>query len=180
MKKWFDKGSRAERFDSVMRDQVMPMYQAAYRHLRNVEDAEDLVQDILTKLYPRLEEVESIEALRPWLDRIVYHSFVDFLRKQGRTPVTVEDDTAIDMARAENSSPEQAASRAETANRLNAAVERLPEDQRALVDLHLIQGYTLAELVSVFDAPLGTLKARVHRIKGRLKKELGVATFSSI
>ena len=129
MKKLFDKPSRAERFDSVMREQVMPMYQAAYRHLQNVEDAEDLVQDILTKLYPRLEEVEGIEALRPWLLRIVYHSFVDFLRKQGRTPMTVEDDTAIDMAPDESSNPELAASNTETANRLNAAVERLPEDQ---------------------------------------------------
>lgn len=171
---------RSQRFDSIIRDHVLPMYQAAYRLLRNAEDAEDLVQDVLVKLYPRLDEVERIEALRPWLLRIVYHSYVDFLRKRQRSPVTVSDDVAILAVTHDVNEPQDMASRQETATRLSQAVEQLPEDQRALVDLHLVQGYTLSELVGVFDTPIGTLKARVHRVKKRLKKELADATFSSV
>jgi RNA polymerase sigma-70 factor (ECF subfamily) len=155
------------------------MYQAAYRLLRNIEDAEDLVQDVLVKLYPRLDEVERIEALRPWLLRIVYHSYVDFLRKRQRSPVTVSDDLPDLAATPDANEPQEMVSRQETATRLSQAVEQLPEDQRALVDLHLVQGYTLSELVGVFDAPIGTLKARVHRVKKRLKRDLADATFSS-
>ena len=155
------------------------MYKAAYRLLRNVEDAEDLVQDVLAKLYPRLDEVERIEALRPWLLRIVYHSYVDFLRKRQRSPVTVSDDLPDLAATPDANEPQEMVSRQETATRLSQAVEQLPEDQRALVDLHLVQGYTLSELVGVFDAPIGTLKARVHRVKKRLKRDLADATFSS-
>ena len=155
------------------------MYKAAYRLLRNVEDAEDLVQDVLAKLYPRLDEVERIEALRPWLLRIVYHSYVDFLRKRQRSPVTVSDDLPDLAATPDANEPQEMVSRQETATRLSQAVEQLPEDQRALVDLHLVQGYTLSELVGVFDAPIGTLKARVHSVKKRLKRDLADATFSS-
>lgn len=180
MSKLLGKGGQSQRFDAIIRDHVLPMYQSAYRLLRNTEDAEDLVQDVLVKLYPRLDEVEGIEALRPWLLRIVYHSYVDILRKRQRSPVTVADDAAIFSVADDSIDPQAIASRGEMATCLSDAVQLLPEDQRALVDLHLIQGYTLSELVSVFDAPIGTLKARVHRIKNRLKKELPNATFSSV
>jgi len=171
---------RAQQFDALIRPHVMPMYHTAYRLLRNAEDAEDLVQDVMTKLYPRLDDMAQVEALRPWLLRVVYHSYVDFLRRLDRSPKTLADENSLHAVADETSRPDTWSENEQLSSLLGDAVARLPEEQRALVDLHLVQGYTLQELASAFETPLGTLKAQVHRIKGKLRKELADATFSSV
>jgi RNA polymerase sigma factor (sigma-70 family) len=177
----FGRRQRAERFDRLIRPHVMIMYQSALRLLGDPHDAEDLVQDVLSKLYRRLSEVEKVEALRPWLLRVVYNAYVDFLRRQGRSPETVADDVAYEAApeRAERE-PDLAYQQAELGAQLANAVAQLPEDQRAIVELHLVQGYTLQELAETLGTPLGTLKARVHRAKNKLRDKLDDATVSSV
>ncbi len=172
--------TRAQQFETLIRPHVMAMYHTAYRLLRNADDAEDLVQDVMTKLYGRLDDMAQVEALRPWLLRVVYHSFVDFLRRQERSPRTIGEDDLLPAAADDTWNPEARSENEQLSARLADAVARLPEDQRALVDLHLVQGYTLQELASAFETPLGTLKAQVHRAKARLRKDLGDATFSSV
>ena len=169
---------RSERFDSIIRPHVKPLYQAAYRLVRNRSDAEDLVQEVLVKAYKRLTEIERMENLRAWLLRVLYHQFVDLTRKHGRSPQTVSDDGLLAAQPDESQDPAELTAQRSTAAELGKAMAGLTADQRALLDLHIVQGYTLQELVAVFDAPLGTLKSRVHRIKVSLKKELLNATLS--
>ncbi len=71
-----------------MRGHVPTLYRYAYRWTRDVDQAEDLVQDALTRLYQEMPQLREIELLRPWAARVMYRIFVDTLRRARRSPVS--------------------------------------------------------------------------------------------
>src|SRR5215510_12241351 len=88
-------------FDDLMRPQVEYLYRLAWRFTANVADAEDLVQDVLLKLFPRTQEMLAIQKLRLWLARVLYHQYVDSVRQRARSPALVvvesdEEDNPLD------------------------------------------------------------------------------------
>ena len=170
--------SKAQRFDDLVRPHVTPMYRFAYRLLGNQDDAEDLVQDVLGKLYPRTAEIAALRDVRPWLHRVLYNEFIDLTRRRGRRVPLVDGDAQVDLAEDPDADPERLAMSGQTAVRVERALEQLDDDQRALVSLHLMEGHTLEELTTIFDAPLGTLKSRMHRTKARLKTLLQMEPFA--
>src|SRR5574337_806976 len=89
---------RAQRFDRMVRPHATALYRFAYRLARNRADAEDLVQDVLTKLYPRTDEMARVRDLKPWLLRVVYHQFVDELRRRRRSAVEVSEMNLLEAA----------------------------------------------------------------------------------
>lgn len=172
----FGRTAQARRFDALVRPHVESMYRFAYRLLRDRDDAEDLVQDVLTKLYPRTVEMGRVEVLRPWLMRVVYRQFVDALRRRQRSVMDVTADGALDAVDP-GAGPEQQVVAQRAVERVQAALEALNEDQRLLVLLHLVDGYSLPELAATLDVPIGTLKSRLHRAKAHLKDQLGMEPF---
>jgi len=170
--------NRAGQFDQLVRPHVMALYQFAYRLLRNRADAEDLVQDVLTKLYPRTSEMANLRDLRPWLMRVMYHRFVDEHRRRRRAdhgaPV-VDPSTLVDP----DPGPEQRLEMQQHNAHMHRALAELNADQRLLVGMHLIDGYTLDEVARTLDVPIGTLKSRLHRAKVELKRILQLEPFSS-
>src|SRR5258708_14368480 len=77
----------ASNFEKLLRPQVEYLYRLAWRFTGSVADAEDLVQDVLLKLYPRTRELVNIEQLRPWLARVLYRQYVDLVRQRARSPI---------------------------------------------------------------------------------------------
>jgi len=172
----FGRTAQARRFDALVRPHVESMYRFAYRLLRDRHDAEDLVQDVLTKLYPRTVEMGRVEVLRPWLMRVVYRQFVDALRRRQRSVTDLTDDGALD-AIDPGAGPEQQVAAQRGLERVQAALTTLNEDQRLLVLLHLVDGHSLPEIAVTLDVPIGTLKSRLHRAKAQLKAQLGMEPF---
>jgi RNA polymerase sigma-70 factor (ECF subfamily) len=167
---------RSERFDQLVRPHTPALYRFAFRLLRAREDAEDLVQDVLTKLYPRTHEMAQIRELRPWLLRVLYRHFVDDLRRRRRSAVSVSQMNLIDVPDP-TQEPDRHAGVTEMAQRIVGAIAQLNHEQQALIGLHLIDGMTLEEVTEVLDVPLGTLKSRLHRARVHLKKILQLEPF---
>jgi RNA polymerase sigma-70 factor (ECF subfamily) len=165
---------RARQFDALVRPEIPSLYASAYRLLGNRADAEDLVQEVLIKLYPRTSELLDLRAARPWLLKVLYRQFIDFTRQRSRQPRTVDDEELIAAVPDQTAGPAQQAADADIAARVVAALAQLPPDHRAVVVLHMIDGHTMEELTTVFDVPLGTIKSRLHRAKATLKRSLGV------
>src|SRR5512138_2362699 len=87
---WRSKAARGDaggEFDRLLRPHVHALYRNAYRWTGDVDRAEDLVQDTLMRLFPRLSELAAIEQLRPWAMRVMYRIFVDQLRRERSSPV---------------------------------------------------------------------------------------------
>src|SRR5947209_19904760 len=74
-------------FEDLLRPQVEYLFRLAWRFTGSVADAEDLVQDVLLKLYPRTRQLVDIEQLRPWLARVLYREYVDLVRRRARSPI---------------------------------------------------------------------------------------------
>ena len=171
-------GDAAE-FERLLRPHVPTLYRSAYRWTGAVDRAEDLVQQLLVRLFPRLVELRALEQVRPWALRVMYRIFVDELRRTRASPVQFGADTTDEGAGAQDEAwldpgpePAEIVDQQITQERLLRAWEQLGEEHRAVLSMHDIEDYTLLELAQIMDIPLGTLKSRLHRARARLRELL--------
>ncbi len=167
----------ADRFERLLRPHIDPMYRFAFRLCGSRDDAEELVQSFLTRLYPKLEKIEMIEKLSPWLCRGLYNLYVDGYRRQQRENSIFDANEMIDEASDDTDTTFVGASNVELSSRIESALEKLNPNQQLVVLLHDSEGYTLDELSEILQVPLGTLKSRLNRAHTRLKKILSTEPF---
>lgn len=169
----------------VFEDLILPhidhLYKVAYRFTGTVNDAEDLVQDLLVKLYPKVNEMTKVESLRPWLVRVMYRMWVDRLRHRNRSPVDhIGDCIDIENETKESSPegrPEEDLQREKLQYRVQHAIDQLSEQHRIILIFHDVEGYSLNEISEILDCATGTLKSRLHRARAHLRKLLENGTF---
>lgn len=169
----------AAEFDHLLRGHIPALYRCAYRWTGAVDRAEDLVQELLIRLYPKLDELRALERIRPWALRVMYRIFVDQVRRERSAPVQAGLDPPRESGEEEAPEPiDPAAGPAElveqqlTQQRVMAAWDSLGEEHRVVLSMHDIEDYTLPELAQIMEIPLGTLKSRLHRARARLRELL--------
>jgi RNA polymerase sigma factor (sigma-70 family) len=173
----------AVEFDRLIREHVPILYRSAYRWTGAVDRAEDLVQELLVRLYPRLDELRALDQVRPWAMRVMYRIFVDQLRRERNSPVQFGLESPDSDPSGEEESehvdpgaePPELVERQLTQERIAAAWARLAEEHRVVLSMHDIEGYSLVELSAMMDTPLGTLKSRLHRARAKLRELLTLA-----
>ncbi len=158
------------------------MYAFAYRLTGTRQDAEDLVQDVVVKLYPpRLSELETVEQLRPWLNRVLYRQFVDSIRRRGgrradraASELMEADHQAdwFDALESHDATPELVFDQSRLGFMLDEAMDRLSPDQRTLLLLHDVDGWRQEDVAEVLGVAVGTVKSRLHRSRATLRKYL--------
>lgn len=168
-----------DRFESLLRPHIESLYRMAYRWTQSQDHAEDLVQDVLIKVAGRVEEMEQLDNLKSWLLRIMYNRYVDDYRRQRASPIDTrhsgwapetesEDDFTPDLIQ-DAIDPVQPIARQELRLSLHKALAQLDPEQRELVLLQDVEGYSAEEAAAIMDIPLGTAKSRLHRARERLK-----------
>lgn len=166
----FRKDSNSQ-FEQLLRPYLKHLYYLAYRFTGQRDDAEDLVQDLLLKLFPRLQEMEHIDKLGPWLNTVLYRLFVDQFRRQQRSPVDFSGDDFIYQTHAsEVTGPSDRVNAELIRNNIYNALEKLKQEQRILVLLHDVEGYSLDEINQMMDIPIGTIKSRLSRARAQLRE----------
>jgi len=159
-------------FESLLRPHLKALYKTAYRFTQSRSDAEDLIQDLLVKTYARLEELSTIERLRPWLAQVLYRLFLDLKRRESRSELQLvidNDENTLEPTILPEHEPDGMLERSKTQQQLMTALAKLNEDHRIVLTLHDSEGYTLSELVGILECPLGTLKSRLHRARSRMR-----------
>lgn len=172
-------------FEMLLGPHLPALFRTACRFTGQTQDAEDLVQNLLLKLYPRLDELRRVELLRPWLMKVLYREFIDSARRAKRLrqwlqPLEGLDDEEAYIAALESAghSPETLVNRYRERERLLQALKVLNNDQRALVALHDMEGYTMEEIAVMLGLRRGTVKSRLHRARARLRLCMDMEPFA--
>lgn len=162
----------ARQFEALVRPHYDTLYRVAYRLTRTVHDAEDLVQEACIRAYPHLEKLAGLEDPRGWLLNVMRNLFIDLTRRYEQSHVSSLE-TAVDAPLHDQApGPAELADAALAGHRLDRAWRRLDPQQRELLALHDIEGYSLTELVGMTGLKEGTLKSKLHRARVRLGKLL--------
>ncbi|MBS3805197.1 MAG: RNA polymerase sigma factor [Oleiphilaceae bacterium] len=157
------------------------MYRFAFRLTGQRDDAEDLVQDVLAKLFPKAEELFAVEQHGAWLNRVLYRHFIDLTRKQGRradrpaSSLMSEEagQNFLDSLVDRGAEPDRQLSDRQLRLAMDEALNSLPPDQRSLLLLHDVDGWNQEDIAKVLDVAVGTVKSRLHRCRAGLRKNLG-------
>ena len=177
-------------FEEYLRPHIDTLFRLAALWCGDRDDAEDLLQATLCKLFIVRDQLPDIDQLRPWTIRVMYRLFVDGLRRDDKKPLPMSGSNLLSEDENErlpmwaNESAQQPDEVAETDTltfQLQAALQLLPPSRRALLIMHDVENYTLQEISESMEIPVGTVKSRLHRTRERLREFLVAnGTFSPI
>ena len=166
-----------DRFEQLVSPYINTLYSFAFRLCQSADDAEELVQLLLTRLFPKLEELERVESLRPWLTRSLYNLYVDSYRKQQRTLAIISPEEMPENIVSNDKTPYENIELSHNQQVITAAMQQLNEEQRLVMLLHDAEGYTLVELADILQTPIGTLKSRLHRGRNLVREITAMELF---
>jgi RNA polymerase sigma-70 factor (ECF subfamily) len=170
-----DDATAAQRFSALLGPHMDRLYRLAYRLTGNAADAQDLLQDVLIKLYERERELSSIETLAPWLCRVLYNQFVDDARNQKRRRlklITLGADQHPEHSDEADAFTVSDGRRQFDISALRNAIASLSIEHRTVLLMHDAEGYKLEEIQQITGVPVGTIKSRLHRGRARLRELL--------
>lgn len=168
-----------ERLRRNERDALAALYDAygriayglAYRVLGQAGDAEDIVQESFLSLWRQADRLDAKRgSVRSLLLTIVHRRSIDVLRRRaGRIERALDEAQPIASAAPD---PVEFASQAEERERIQGALQGLPAEQRAAIELTYFRGLTIAEMATQEQIPLGTAKSRLRLALERMRKTL--------
>ncbi len=168
--------NQATLFERLLKPHMQRLYRLAYRLTHSKPEAEDLFQDVLTKVFTRLDEIAELKDPGPWLSRVLYNQFVDNHRRYARQRLFKVDEGQLPGRSVEtlpgNLDSSSDSERLHDIRSLEAALDRLSDEHRTVVLLHDAEGYKLEEIHQITGDPLGTIKSRLHRARARLRELL--------
>ena len=162
------------------------IYQLAFRYLRNKEDAEEITQDVLFKVYRKVDAFRGDAQLSSWIYRITFNAAMSRLRTARYQRAQAEDRRAAAAADEDGSNvpartpdvadwsdmADERVLRSQLRKRVFSAILALPAIYRAPVMLRDIQGMSTEEASAMLRVKDQTLKSRLHRGRLILRKQL--------
>ena len=158
------------------------IHQLAFRYLRNKEDAEEVVQDVLYKVYRNIGEFRGDAALSSWIYRITFNAAMSRLRSASyqraqdaqRSLASGDEKATVTLPEPADWSniADEELLRSQLRRRVFRAVLALPVIYRAPVVLRDIQGMSTEEASAMLRVKDQTLKSRLHRGRLMLRKQL--------
>ena len=155
------------------------IYNVVYGMVRNQEDARDLAQDTFIKAYNNLHRFRLESSFYTWLYRIAMNVCIDFHRRR-KLRRTEEFDEGI-AARGSDGTidpmhrkldPGKDLERKQLREKIMAAMDELPEDQKQIIVLREIDGMSYKEIAEVLDIPEGTVMSRLFYARKKLQAAL--------
>ena len=141
-----------------------------YRMVKDPRDREELCQDVFVKVYRSLHTFRYEARLSSWIAKIAYHTCLNHLERK-KLPLL---DDALPVARltASEPLPDAQTRRMEVQSFIHKAIERLPHQQRIVLTMYHLEGFSLSEIAHITERPTGTIKSDLFRARKSLKNRL--------
>jgi RNA polymerase sigma-70 factor (ECF subfamily) len=157
-------------FDNLFYRYKDGIFRLAMSITKDPSAAEEIVVDTFARAHRAIDRLEPDDSLRPWLYRVAINLSYNRQPRKGVSFSSL-DDGAYDIA-AEGDSPSDVAERAERRAVVLACVDDLGPKHRIVVVLHYLNGLNLAEIAEIVEAPVGTVKSRLHYALRKLRVQL--------
>ena len=176
-------GSEAA-FASLIAQYSRPVYSLIARSLRDPADAADVTQEVFVKVFRNIHSFQGGASLRTWIYRIAVHEASNQRRwwsRHKQQELTLDDTRESDdgesfslgdLLPARGASPFENVSRAQTRERVEAALHAIPEVFRTAVVLREIEGFAYEEIAEILQTNVGTVKSRLMRGRAALREAL--------
>lgn len=166
-------------FEELVEGYQKKIFNLAYRIIGNYDDAGDMAQEALIRIYRSIANFKEQSSFSTWIYRITTNVCLDEIRKRKNKKVIsldeeirMEDGEMKRQFMSDDIQPDAAAEQKELRTMVNNAINSLPEDQRLVITLRDIQGLSYDEISTVLDCPAGTVKSRISRARQALKNVL--------
>lgn len=162
------RGGDTAAFGTLVQHFLPRAYSVAFRLLGHREDAEDLVQEVFVTALERIETFQPGRPFGPWFFRILVNRGLNARKARSfRYTEAVPLDTRV-----RGVLPDRAAEQAEVRDRLRQALQTLSEQQRTVVTLYELEGFTGAEIAAIMEIPAGTVRWHLHEARRKLREAL--------
>ena len=157
----------AEQYEAVFHKMKDKLYRYAFRFVKDSESAEDVVQDVMYKLWQKREEADGIENLEAWLMVLTRNRSLDMLRKVKDNHVSVDEAyTVSDQAPVADKLMETA----DLMSLLMSCLNQLPEKQRSIFHLREIEQMTYEEIAQQTGYNLDDVKVNLFRARKHIQR----------
>jgi len=159
-------------FAILMERYNKPVYHMILKMVRNVDDAEDLTIEAFAKAFKNLYRFKKDYTFSTWLFRIATNNSIDFIRKKRLETMSLDtsyqdesgESVTIDVED-KNMNPQEEAINSQKKELVQLFVTKLPAKYQRLVKLRYFKELSYEEIAKELDAPLGTVKAQLHRAR---------------
>ena len=176
----FKKGS-IDAFEQIVERHEAKVFNLALRFTRNQEDAEEVLQDVFSTVYRKIQSFQGKSAFSSWMYRITVNAAFMKLRKKKQRPAIGIDDLApsvwnnffnqeAQMSYVNRS--DSASMTRELREVLGDAIKKLPEQYRAVFVLRDVDGLSNQEVSEILQLSIPAVKSRLHRSRLMLRKKL--------
>ncbi len=159
-------GELAQRFEPMV-------FSIALRRLGDHSEAQELCQEVLVKAMQKIEQLKVPAAFGGWLRSITVRMAIN--RQVRRAPTIATEPQMLDSTCFESNTPLDAALAQERAIQVRGGLARLGELDRDTLEAFYVRGESLSQMSESFEAPIGTIKRRLHVARKRLAQQLETA-----
>jgi RNA polymerase sigma factor (sigma-70 family) len=161
----------AERISEVVERERSRLLKFIRRRVPDLSDAEDILQDVFYRLVEANRLLMPIDHVAGWLFRVARNRIIDLLRKR-KPEVVGEPINLEDLLPSREPDPEAAYAQNARLDDLEAALDELPEEQRAVFVAHVLEGQSFKEMAKQTGENINTLLARKRYAVRRLRERL--------
>jgi RNA polymerase sigma-70 factor, ECF subfamily len=166
-------GSEAA-FEDLVRRHQQRVFALVNGILRRPDDVEDVAQQVFLKAYLGIRRFDQRAAFSTWLYKIAVNECWDYLRKKKVRPLVYEADLSeeqvsrLDGIVSADRPPVGPNDRAEAREMLERMLDTLPDQDRQLLLLKEVEGFSVQELAEILKLNVNTVKVRLFRARGRI------------
>jgi len=159
-----DKDSFAQVYDQIAPD----LYKIALYTLGNTHDAEDIVSETFIEAYKGITKLRDPASFKPWMMKILS------VRCKRKIAEYVKDKNVFDLDYFMTTLSSDSDVSADVSEQVTVvtALARLSAQERQIIVLSVLQGYTTKEIAAILGSPLGTISSKLHRSLAKLRRML--------
>jgi RNA polymerase sigma-70 factor (ECF subfamily) len=159
-------------FEQLVRKYRNDVYALSYHYVRDREEAWDLSQEVFVKVHRALRRFRGEASFKTWLLRITSNQCKDFFKKRRLKTVALETMEGHTDPPAAAQRPDERLASKELGQKIQQALETLPEKHRSAIVLREFQGLSYEAMAEVMECSLGTVMSRLHHARKKMQKAL--------